>query len=132
MGWRRIRVGLACAAALAWLVARRFGRVAVTGSSMAPALLPGDRLLLVRTRRLRPGDLAVVRDPRQPRRSVVKRVAAVGADGAVDVRGDNAAASTDSRTWGPVPPDLVVGRVRSRYFPPARSGRVAGEALPRS
>ena len=77
---------------------------------MAPALLPGDRLLVVAGRRARPGDVVAVLDPRRPDRIIVKRVAAVGPQG-VTVVGDNAAASTDSRAFGPVRPAAVRGRV---------------------
>jgi len=109
------------AAGLAAAAAGRCDRVVVAGSSMAPGLLPGDRLLVWRNGRVRPGDLVVVRDPRGTSRTVVKRVAAVG-DAGVDVRGDNPAASTDSRTWGTVAWGLVVGRPVYRYHPPPRVG----------
>lgn len=107
---------------------------------MAPALLPGDRLLVtcpspVARRRgrgrgrgrgiaLRVGQVAVVRDPRSPDRVLVKRVRSVdGASGAIEVRGDDPGASTDSRTFGPVPAALVIGHACYRYAPPARVGR---------
>ena len=99
-------------------------RVAVTGTSMVPALQPGDRLLVRRTRYLRVGDLVVIRDPRQPAREVVKRVHAVARDAGVDVRGDAPGASTDSRSFGTVPWALVVGRVWYRYAPAERAGPV--------
>jgi type IV secretory pathway protease TraF len=50
-------------------------------------------------------------------------VTAVGGEG-VTVVGDNPAASTDSRTFGPVPPKLVRGRVVYRYWPEGRRGRI--------
>ena len=89
---------------------------------MRPALEPGDRLLLARTHRVRPGDLVAVLDPRFNRRTVVKRVAAVSASG-LTVLGDNPAASTDSRIYGTVPSDAVRGRVLYRYSPASRRGR---------
>ena len=88
---------------------------------MRPALLAGDRLLVVRPWRLRPGDVAAVADPRQPSRLMVKRVVAVDERG-VTVAGDDPAASTDSRHFGPVPRALVRGRAVYRYAPPARAG----------
>lgn len=88
---------------------------------MRPALEPGDRLLVVNTRHLRTGDVVAFADPRQPARTVLKRVAARG-PGGVTALGDNAAASTDSRTWGPVARSSVRGRAVYRYFPEGRRG----------
>jgi len=105
----------------AWVL-RRVHRVEVAGQSMSPTLLPGDRLLVIRGRRARPGDLVTVPDPRTPGRVVVKRVATVGA-GTVEVRGDNPAASTDSRIFGPVLAASIGGRVVYRYYPENRRGR---------
>lgn len=98
-----------------------FRRVVVEGDSMRPTLVPGDRVVAVRCRRPRPGDLVVLADPRLAARTLVKRVAAV-APGAVSVVGDAPDASTDSRTFGPVP--SVWGRVVYRYGPRERAGRL--------
>jgi nickel-type superoxide dismutase maturation protease len=100
-------------------------RVAVHGDSMRPVLEPGDRLLVVGFLRSRPGDVMAVVDPRDERRVMVKRVSAVDAAG-VTVLGDNPTVSTDSRTFGPVPPHLVLGRAVYRYWPEARRGRIRG------
>lgn len=96
-------------------------RVKIGGDSMRPALEPGDRLLLLAVRRLRVGDMVAFPDPRTPARTVVKRIAATGPAG-LTVLGDNAGASTDSRTWGPVAPAVVTGRAVYRYFPDSRRG----------
>jgi nickel-type superoxide dismutase maturation protease len=88
---------------------------------MSPAFAAGDRLLVVPVSDIEAGQIVAVRDPRDLRRVLVKRVRAAGPDG-VDLRGDNEAASTDSRQFGPVPPANIVGRVVYRYFPPERSG----------
>ena len=90
---------------------------------MRPTLEPGDRVLLLRTRRTRPGDLVVVPDPRQPRRMMVKRVVAASPSG-VTIKGDNLEASTDSRQFGAVPRASVRGRVVYRYLPHSRRGRI--------
>ena len=92
---------------------------------MAPTLLAGDRLLVWRTRSVAVGDLVAVPDPRDAARVLVKRVAAVGPDGTLDVRGDAPGASTDSRTFGAVDPATVGGRVVWRYAPEARAGRIS-------
>jgi nickel-type superoxide dismutase maturation protease len=118
-GWA---LGAAVALGIA-VVALGPRRVVVEGRSMEPTLAPGDRLLVARAHRLHAGDVVAVRDPREHRRVLVKRIAAVLEDGIV-LRGDNPGASTDSRTFGPVPPKAVVGRVIRCYAPPWRAGPV--------
>jgi inner membrane protease subunit 1 len=103
-------------------MARRW-RIVVAGESMAPAFRPGDRLLLLPSRRVEPGDVLAVRDPRNPSRLLIKRVIRRDGD-LLDVRGDHEAASTDSRHFGPVPVTAVAGRVVYRYSPAASAGRV--------
>lgn len=103
-------------------------RLEVVGASMRPTLEPGDRLIALPARRVRPGDLVVVPDPREPSRLVVKRAVAVSAGG-VTVQGDNPLASTDSRVFGPVRPASVRGRVVYRYLPAARRSRI-GRLVP--
>jgi nickel-type superoxide dismutase maturation protease len=89
---------------------------------MLPTLRAGDRLLLVAVPgRPRPGQLALVHDPRSPDRELLKRVHAVGSDG-IDLRGDNPAASTDSRAFGHVPIHAVRGYIAWRYAPADRVG----------
>lgn len=133
---RRAAVGTATAAAVTALTAAASGRLRrVAGASMAPTLADGDLVVVVPARpdRLRVGDVAVVRDPRDRARVTIKRVAALPgtyADlagevaevppGHLAVRGDDPAASTDSRRYGPVPFDAVEGRAVVRLWPPAR------------
>lgn len=75
-------------------------RIRVEGYSMMPTYVPGELLTAVRKwRRIRVGDVVVVRDPRDPTRWLLKRcVARQGS--LLDLRGDNENASTDSRTFG--------------------------------
>jgi nickel-type superoxide dismutase maturation protease len=101
-------------------------RLEVTGDSMAPTLRPGDRVLLVwglgpLRPAIRVGDLVALADPRLPARTMIKRVAGLEGTRLV-VRGDNDAASTDSRHFGPVDPAAVRGRVVYRYHPEQRRG----------
>ncbi|MGZ6271640.1 MAG: nickel-type superoxide dismutase maturation protease [Candidatus Limnocylindrales bacterium] len=104
------------------------GRIVVEGDSMRPGLVPGDWLLVdgdaYRDRLPRAGELVVVPDPRRPDRLLVKRVAEVLDDGRLELRGDAPEASTDSRTFGPVAPELVLGRAWARCWPPRRVGPV--------
>ena len=134
---------------------------------MRPSFRDGD-LLVVNVREYRRsaprrGDVAVVRDPREPERHELKRVVGLAGeevrledgllhvDGAVleepylaglpstlgletrrwslgpdeyFVMGDDRVRSTDSREYGPVRADLLVGRAWLRCWPPRRWGRV--------
>ena len=119
-GWPAAAMLLVTAAVGAVLTARSCRRFEVFGDSMLPAFEPGDRLLAVRTARIRPGDVVAVEDPRARGRLLVKRVHSVSG-ALLEVRGDNDSASTDSRTFGPVPRAAVVGRVVYRYAPPERA-----------
>ena len=120
---------------------------------MAPAIEAGDWLLVDPTITRWPRRGSVVRVPRtgRARTSSVKRVAAgpgdrvAFADGYIELAEDeawllsdasDAAAAAagfggpiDSRRYGPVPVDLLVGRVWFRYAPLGRIGRDPGRRL---
>jgi nickel-type superoxide dismutase maturation protease len=103
--------------------------VEVRGGSMAPSLLPGDRLLVeshtYQGRAPRFGEVVLAADPRMPERELIKRVAAVDEGAAsADLRGDAPSASTDSREFGSVPLASIRWRAAYRYWPPARIGRL--------
>ncbi|MFC7976297.1 S26 family signal peptidase [Streptomyces cinereoruber] len=140
-----VTVALIATAALivGGLAAARHVLIAVTvhGASMYPALAPGDRILVRRAAapaaRPRVRRVVVLRRDRIPGAGpdglVVKRVAAgpgdrmpsavgdgVVPDGHLVVLGDNPHVSTDSRVWGPVPLDSVVGTMVGRLARPGR------------
>jgi nickel-type superoxide dismutase maturation protease len=91
------------------------GRFRVEDDSMRPTLQPGDYVLVNRwAYRLRPpapGDLVVVRDPEVQTRFLVKRISEVAQAGPIRVVGDNPARSRDSRTFGPIALDHIIGKV---------------------
>jgi nickel-type superoxide dismutase maturation protease len=96
--------------------------VEVRGRSMAPTLVPGDRLIVARAGP-RPGRIVLARDPRDRNRELIKRVARVDGAGAWLV-GDDPASSTDARTFGHVPVASIRWRAVVRYWPPRRVGLV--------
>lgn len=91
-----------------------FATAVVVGDSMAPAYRAGDWILIRRTRRVRPDQVIAARDPRDPERIVIKRLVRRTAEGWW-LLGDNPAHSTDSRTFGAVPTESVLGTVLFRY-----------------
>jgi nickel-type superoxide dismutase maturation protease len=102
---------------LLWLLSFR-KRFRVTGSSMAPLLQAGDEVLVdlcaYRRQPPRPGDVVLVRHPYRPGLRMVKRVTAVVGDNDYQVQGDNSPESTDSRSFGAVSGQHILGRVTSR------------------
>ncbi|SEL43967.1 signal peptidase I [Nonomuraea pusilla] len=122
-------------AAFVAVLRRRFMLATVTGFSMAPTLLPGDRLLVRRAplSRLRVGDIVVVvpdarmAGPRARTGYVIKRLAALPGDlvpervpspsdaqvppGWMAILGDNPDVSRDSRDYGLVAEKRLVGVV---------------------
>src|SRR5207244_4521991 len=96
--------------------------VGVVTLSMVSALWTCDWIVVAEVVRCpRVGEIVLLRDPREPERLMLKRVAAV-ADGACTVLGDRPEESTDSRAFGPVPLGNVLGRALFRYAPIGRIG----------
>ena len=88
---------------------------------MEPAYHTGDHVIVnrwaYRTREPRAGDVVVLYDPDRDGHVLLKRVAddPGGLRRGVYVLGDNVAESRDSRTFGTVPGNAVIGRAWFRY-----------------
>ena len=84
---------------------------------MEPKFYDGDKLFvsakIYKFREPRVGDTVVVRDPRDSR-MVLKRIESAEG-GEYYVRGDNVEWSTDSREFGAILRDGIVGKVVFRY-----------------
>jgi nickel-type superoxide dismutase maturation protease len=134
---RRWTSPIAASTAAAAVLAMRWWRpatVEVRGGSMAPTLVAGDWALVVQARRIRVGDVVVVRSPDRPELELVKRVTAGPGDGVSEgalppdrwwVEGDDPSASTDSRRFGAVGRSDIRARLVAVYWPPGRR-RVVG------
>jgi nickel-type superoxide dismutase maturation protease len=88
--------------------------IAIAGDSMVPTTGPGDWWLVREGTAIRAGDLVAFWHPQRVDLLVVKRAAEQRADGWW-VLGDNAERSDDSRVFGAVPRELIVGVLRFRY-----------------
>lgn len=107
-----------------------FSTVKVSGSSMSPTFMPGDWLLIKEIRNsshpLKLLSVYLINDPERPGVKLLKRIKEVEVDEIVGkkaqykywLEGDHPA-STDSRKWGWLNQDQVIGRVVVRY----RKGR---------
>lgn len=106
----------------------------VYGASMEPTLENGDYLIIdeisYRFREPEKGDIIVFHYPLDPSKYFIKRIIGIPGetltigDQTINlsqdeyfVMGDNREASSDSRIWGPVPENLVVGRTIVRLWP---------------
>lgn len=86
---------------------------------MEPTYSPGDKLFVskfvYRFRVPRAGDVVVLHDPRTGR-LVLKRIERIEGK-KYFVAGDNPGESTDSRRFGAVPRDSIIGKVSYKYYP---------------
>ena len=87
---------------------------------MSPLLMPGDEVLInpgaFRQDLPCVGDIVVARHPYITDQKIVKRIVAITEDGRCHLQGENSDSleSSDSRSFGAVPPKLLLGRVTSR------------------
>jgi nickel-type superoxide dismutase maturation protease len=86
---------------------------------MWPLLQPGDEVLVKiladSHSQLSVGNLVIVQHPQQPHLCLIKRIIAVNEDGDFFVQGDNINYSTDSRVFGWVKPELILGFVTCKF-----------------
>jgi nickel-type superoxide dismutase maturation protease len=93
-----------------------YTRIRVVGPSMEPTVRNGQWWLVRRTSDVRPGHVVLLRHPVRTDLLLVKRIIRAEGTGWW-VEGDNPSASDDSREFGPIPAELVKGRLVWRYHP---------------
>ncbi|NEP15912.1 MAG: nickel-type superoxide dismutase maturation protease [Leptolyngbya sp. SIO4C1] len=103
-----------------WLLRQR-RLFQVVGASMQPTLNPGDRVLASCKSPdvlLQPGDLVIAQHPFKPNLRLIKRVSEIFYDGGCYLTSDNVSDPTaqDSRSFGIVGQDLIVGQVTSVFY----------------
>ncbi len=107
----------------------------VHGNSMVPNFENGDYLIVdevsYQFRRPQQGEVIIFRYPKDPSQFFIKRVAGLPGDKIGNITlasdeyfvlGDNTFASSDSRFWGPVKSNLIIGRAILRLWPIAGLG----------
>lgn len=83
---------------------------------MLPVLAPGEWWVARRTKVIDPGDLVVLTHPDAVEHTLVKR-AIRREPGGWWVEGDNPGASVDSRQFGPIHSDRIIGKLIWRLRP---------------
>jgi len=83
---------------------------------MAPSLREGARVFVTTFGRKRVGDIIVFPHPRYPGMHTIKRIVSVEENGLI-VEGDNLARTTDSRHYGMISKDIVIGKIQFQYYP---------------
>lgn len=103
---------------LFWIFRRR-KRLKVTGKSMLPLLEPGIEILIdpFAYQKIMPkvGDIIVTIHPDHPELTIIKRITDINQDGSYFLTGDNSNESTDSRHWGTIKLEDIIGKVTSSF-----------------
>ena len=84
-------------------------RYKVKGRSMLPNYKEGDYLLINKLSRIQKGDAVVLKHPKT-NELILKRVSKIK-NGRYDVLGDNKNQSTDSRHFGSISEEMIVGKI---------------------
>ena len=86
---------------------------------MLPTLQNGETVLVnpraYRHHAPQPDDIVMALHPQEPGQKIFKRVQFVNEYGRIYLIGDNQADSNDSRHFGPVPPENILGQVTARF-----------------
>ena len=86
---------------------------------MFPLLQPGNEILIdpYAYKKFPPklDDIVVTKHPEKPEITIVKRVTAFDGETRYFLTGDNLTDSTDSRHWGSVKSEDILGRVTSHF-----------------
>lgn len=99
----------------------KMGTVAVSGESMMPTYRSGDWLVVAWGAQFKIGDVILVEREDRPGVFLIKRLERSEGSN-YWVEGDNKSISTDSREWGFIGSDEIVGRVLFRVRK-SRQGR---------
>jgi nickel-type superoxide dismutase maturation protease len=97
----------------------------VSGPSMTPTLVDGDRVLVRYGVAIRPGSVVVLVHPTRADLLLIKRAVRQQSDGRWWVLGDNPYTGGDSTDFGAVPAELIVARALLRVAAPPAPGRRA-------
>lgn len=87
----------------------------VSGASMSPGLNQGDLVLIWRTHKVKRNQVVIAQRPGNAKMLIIKRVLSETITG-YWLQGDNKDYSDDSRIFGEVNKNLIVGKVLFKYW----------------
>ena len=90
-------------------------RLRVEGDSMRPILEPNDEVLIDPQAVMAAGDLVLAQHPFRKDTQIIKVLRATCERDGAFLEGTNPASSTDSRSFGRVPKDHLLGKVTHRF-----------------
>jgi len=83
----------------------------VEGDSMLPTLKSGQTIIADRGANISIGDIVLAAHPFKKSVKMIKRVESIKSDGRCVLAGDNPEASSDSRAFGSISRDDILGKV---------------------
>ena len=95
------------------LIGRR-KRFCINGDSMSPCLKNGDEVLIKKPTNLKIGDVVLANHPFKKSVKILKRISEIDSNGKYFLIGDNPNESTDSRTFGAISLNEVLGKVEAK------------------
>ena len=103
---------------LFYLIIGRRQHLRVVGDSMLGTLSEGDLITYKKINSKNPdleiGDIVIASHPKIKSKLIIKRIYGIYQN-KFDLRGDNLLFSTDSREWGLIELDLIVGKVEKIF-----------------
>lgn len=86
----------------------------VNGVSMTPTLTDGDTVLVDPTNKVAVGDIILAKHPYKTDVKIIKRITEIGDNGRLTLSGDNPTESSDSRAFGTVSLESIIGKVTGK------------------
>jgi nickel-type superoxide dismutase maturation protease len=88
--------------------------ILVDGESMFPILTSGDKVIVAPASIVRIGDIVLAEHPIKGSVRIIKRVSEITPEGRYFLVGDSPLESSDSRSFGAVSANLILGRITSK------------------
>ncbi len=96
------------------LLTKRQMRFRIEGNSMLPSIKNGDEVLIKPCKEYQVQDVVLANHPYKKSVKILKRINKKNATGKFFLIGDNLDESSDSRSFGFISQDLIIGKVVSK------------------